>query len=590
MTAPRLDPKSIAGKSPVVEREAELVVVGAGPAGTAAAIAAARAGLQVLLIDENPVAGTMMGLDVPLHYGQRMSNEVHNKARMVEQLVAANPALEEVSALGVEVEIGVYVWGAFVNGPSVRSLPGPVLGLADETRSWLVGFDRLIVAAGARDLAIAFPGWELPGVMGAQAAHALLSRYGAFSGRRMVVLGSGALGLATALLAIERGVEIAAIIEVTPEPQGPAALVAALRARGVPLLTAHAIKAATGGTDGVETVTVIGLGSDLSPLPGSERILACDTVCLAIGAVPNVELMAVLGCQLVARGERGGYVPVLDAEMRTSLSAVFAAGDCAGLSDGKMLDEALAREEGRIAGLAAAASLGGYPPALEGRAIELGGADLAPSCPDLIRASTPFLAAREDVDGRVKPGHDDHESRSEDKRDRSAQAEEAARDVHPYQTAWLRALIGAGGWDVHACQCEEVSRREIVEIQPPRYLNWGASQMHARGLGALLEDGPVSQDQVKRLTRAGMGLCQGRRCREQIALLLALEGKLPVGQVPLASYRPPLRPLPLAALRPDDEPQAMREEWDVWFGIPSQWTPFWEIDAADENAGPVSGK
>jgi thioredoxin reductase len=541
MTAPRLDPKSIAGKSPVVERNAELVIVGAGPAGTAAAIAAAKAGLQVLLIDENPVAGTMMGLDVPLHYGQRMGNEVHNKARMVEQLAAANPALEEVFALGVEVEIGVYVWGAFVNGPSVRSLPGPVLGLADETRSWLVGFNRLIVAAGARDLAIAFPGWELPGVMGAQAAHALLSRYGAFSGRRMAVLGSGALGLSIALLAIERGVEIAAIIEVSPEPQGAAALVAALRARGVPLLTAHAIKEATGGTDGVETITVVGLGSDLSPMAGSERMLACDTVCLAIGAVPNVELMAVLGCQLVACGERGGYVPVVDAEMRTSLPVVFAAGDCTGLWDDKILDEALAREEGRIAGLAAAVSLGKA-------------GDLGPSPRAVVKV----------------PG--------------------SARDVHPYQTAWLRALIGAGGWDVHTCQCEEVSRREIVEIQPPRYLNWGASQMRARGLGALLEDGLLSQDQVKRLTRAGMGLCQGRRCREQIALLLALEGKLPVGQVPLASYRPPLRPLPLAALRPDDEPRAMRDDWDVWFGIPSQWTPFWEIGAADEGAGPVSGK
>jgi hypothetical protein len=165
-----------------------------------------------------------------------------------------------------------------------------------------------------------------------------------------------------------------------------------------------------------------------------------------------------------------------------------------------------------------------------------------------------------------------------------------ARDVHPYQTAWLRALIGAGGWDVHACQCEDVSRREIVEIRPPRYLNWGASQLPARGLATLLEDGPVNQDQVKRLTRAGMGLCQGRRCREQIALLLALEGKLPIGRIPLASYRPPLRPLPLAALRPDDESQAMRDDWDVWFGIATQWTPFWEIGAAEEDAGPASGK
>src|SRR6266700_4017202 len=98
MSAPRLDAKSIAGKSPQVERRAEIVVLGAGPAGIAAAIAAAGAGAEVLLIDENPVAGTMMGLDVPLHYGQRMSNAVHNKPRMLEQIAAANPALEEVFA------------------------------------------------------------------------------------------------------------------------------------------------------------------------------------------------------------------------------------------------------------------------------------------------------------------------------------------------------------------------------------------------------------------------------------------------------------------------------------------------------------
>src|SRR5205085_5378397 len=172
MNATGLDAKSIAGKSPPVERHAEIVVVGAGPAGVAAALAAAEAGAKVLLIDENPVAGPMMGLDVPLHYGQRMSGAVHNKPRMLEQLVASNPDLAEAFENGVEVELGVTVWGGFVNGRGVRSLPGPVLGLADETRSWLIGFDRLIVASGARDLALAFPGWEKPGVMGAVAAHA----------------------------------------------------------------------------------------------------------------------------------------------------------------------------------------------------------------------------------------------------------------------------------------------------------------------------------------------------------------------------------------------------------------------------------
>ncbi len=539
MSSARLDAKSIAGKSPSVERHVEIVVVGAGPAGIAAAIAAAGAGAEVLLIDENPVAGTMMGLDVPLHYGQRMSNAVHNKPRMLEQLVATNPELGEAFERGVEVELGIHVWGAFVNGSSVRSLPGPVLGLADDTRSWLVGFDRLIVAAGARDLAIAFPGWERPGVMGAAAAYALLARYDAFAGRRMAVLGSGALGLATALLALDRGIEVAAIVEVADAPQGSAALVERLRGRGVPVLTGHAIAAATGGVDGVAAITVVALEDGVTARPGSERKIECDTLCLAVGAVPNVELMAALGCKLVASGERGGYVPVLDGEMRSSLPEIFAAGDCAGIGEDKILDADLARAEGRIAGHAAAASLG--------------------------KSVTPAA---------ITPP--------------SARVAAPSPDAYLYQTAWLRALIGAGGWDVHACQCEEVSRREIVEVQPPRYLNWGSSQMRARGLGDLAADGPPNQDQVKRLTRAGMGLCQGRRCREQIALLLAMAADCPVGEIPLASYRPPLRPLPLAILRPLDEPAAMRQDWETWFGIASQWTPFWEIDA--EGGGEMSGK
>ncbi len=535
MAVRRLDAMSIAGKELPVERKVEIVVVGAGPAGCEAAIAAARAGAQVLLIDENPVAGTMMALDVPLHYGQRMINAVHNKARMLEQLVETNRDLAEAFELGVEVALGVDVWGAFVNGESVRSLPSPVLGLADETRSWLVGFDRLIVTAGARDLAIAFPGWEKPGVMGAQAAHALLARYAAFGGRRMVILGSGALALATALLARDRAVDVAAIIEVAAEPQAPAALIAQVAGQGVPIVTGHAIKEANGGVDGIQSVTVIGLDGDLAALPGSERVIECDTVCLAIGVVPNVELLAVLGCGLAARGEYGGYIPVLDGEQRTSLPTVFAAGDCTGTFDGKLLDEAIARQEGRIAGRAAAASLG-------------------KSAASAATVTATAVAA-------------------------------PAQDAQLYQAAWLRALINVGGWDVHACQCEEVSRREIVDVQPPRYLDWGSSQMRARGLDGLIADGPPNQDQVKRLTRAGMGLCQGRRCREQVALLLAMAAKCKVSEIPLASYRPPLRPLPLAVLRPVDEPAAMRRDWDVWFGISTQWTPFWEIDRAAKDAG-----
>ena len=100
-------------------------------------------------------------------------------------------------------------------------------------------------------------------------------------------------------------------------------------------------------------------------------------------------------------------------------------------------------------------------------------------------------------------------------------------------------------------------------------------------------DGPINQDQIKRLTRAGMGACQGRRCREQVQILLAMQGNQPTGSVPMPSYRAPLRPLPLNVLSAHDETTEMRDNWVVWFGIPSQWLPQWEpvpdvIDPRDD--------
>ncbi len=174
------DPTSVAGKAPIAAAHVPLIVVGAGAAGLAAALAAAKAGVVTMLVDEHPVASALMGLDVPYHFGQRMNAAVQNKARMVERLVETNPQLAEAFERGIDVQLGVYVAGAFVNGPTARTLPKPMIMLADDERSWMVSFDRLIVAAGARDLGLAFAGWEKPGVMGAQAALTLLQRYRAF--------------------------------------------------------------------------------------------------------------------------------------------------------------------------------------------------------------------------------------------------------------------------------------------------------------------------------------------------------------------------------------------------------------------------
>jgi len=524
-----IDPRSVADKPPRVERHVPVVVVGAGAAGVAAAIAAARSGTQVLLVDENPVDNDMMAMDVPLYFGQRMQPSVRNRALMMERVVEANPALAEAHEAGVDVQLGTCVWGAFVNGPTVRELPGPLLGLADDRRSWLVGYDRLVVAAGARDVAMGFPGWERAGAMGASGACSLLTRYRALAADRMVIVGSGSLGLATAALALQHRVEIAGVVEVGDVVRGEPAVAAALTARGVPIYTSHTIREARGKVGEVESVVVVQVDGELKPVAGSEREIKCDTICLALGLVPNVELLSLVGARLEFVSPLGGWVPQLNELMQTTVPTVFAAGDCAGIHDGMLADPDIARAQGRAAGIAAAESLRAEPP------IPL-----------------------------------PHRGRG--------QGEGA--NLHAYWQTWLRSLVHAGGLEVNICQCEEVTRRELIEVKPPRYLKWESPQMAARSLDTMRRDGPVNQDQIKRLTRAGMGPCQSRRCREQVSLLLAQAAGTSVDKIPLPSFRPPLRPLPLNVLWPADEPPAMREHWVSWFGIPTQFSPHWEAGMA----------
>lgn len=458
---------AINGTRSAPEAHYELVVVGAGPSGVAAAIDAAKAGTKVLLVDENPVSGALMGNDVPLYFGGRMTAATQNSERMLEAIFMSMPELETAMEAGVELLLGTTAWGVYRNGPGVASLPEQVVGLADNERSWLVGFDHITLATGARDLSFAFPGWNQPGVMGAAALQMLLTRYDAFAGRRILILGSHDLAIETALLAHSRGVEVAGLVEVRGEPQASPALQAKLAETDIALHCGTTITSAKGGIDGVESAM----------LSNGEEVV-CDTICVAIGLVPSIELVDAMHGGRTLDPNRGGYIPAGEA-------TVSAVGDCAGL------------------------------------------------------AATEF-------------------------------------DHIAYRMEWMQALTAISTDDTIICQCEEVTRADLIGVQPPNYLA-RPGPMCARSLETLLQDGPANPDQIKRLTRAGMGVCQGRRCRDQVAMLLALEAGKPFGTIPLATHRAPVRPLPMKIMADWNEPEAMLAAWDVWFGIPTQWVPVEDI-------------
>lgn len=497
-----------------------LVVVGAGVAGTAAAIEAARVGVQVTLVDENPISMSMMSLDVPQFFGKRISDTLSDKELMLQRVTAANPALIEAEAAGVDVQLGTCVWGAFRNTENSRKLDGPQLGLADDQQSWVVKYDRLIVAAGSRDLNFSFAGSNLAGAMGANGAHSLISRYQTSTSRRMVILGSGNLGLNTARMALKDGIEVVAIVDVCSSVRGSESLMKELQQDGVDLYTSHTVKEAVGGGDCIESVVLVEVTEGNEPVNGSEKTIAADTVCLAIGLVPNIELLSLLDCNITFKSELGGYVPDHDESMRTSVENVFVAGDVAGFHDGMVVNESVARNQGRLAGIAAAESLG----AIDGAQARARRAEIQAEA----------VAAR-------------------------------PAEVHSVWNEWLQSLVNVGGADILACECEEVTRAELIDLQPPRYLEWRSDQMSSRSLQTQLKDGPVDPDHVRRLTRVGMGQCQGRRCREQASLLLAAESGSDIARVPFMSYRPPVRPLPLSVMWPHDESEEMRENWVKWF-------------------------
>ena len=481
-----------------------VVVIGAGLAGCCAALEAAKRDFNVTLIDEHPQAPSSMSLDAPYFYGARLPATLSDAGAVADRVLGANALLLDCLDAGVEVLTNTCVWANLMPGPNLLYTDEKRLGLADGERSWFLPYDDLIIATGARDLVLSFPGWQLPGVLGAQAAGALLTRYQALGGTKAVVLGSGNVGLRLARQLLDAGIEVAAVVEVAASVRGDPALQAGLVAAGVAFHTSSVIDSAIGEQQ-VRAVRVCALDQQGLPVPGSEECIDCDTVCIAIGVVPNLELAAQSGCKATYDAARGGWVPETDDCGRSSLEHICVVGEAAGVCDKGVLDSVQHLERARRAAVAI-----GTPQGAEWK-------------PTTASAAAPLAA-------------------------------DAPNE-------WLRALLAQGGLSVVLCQCEEVTRGEYIALEAPRYLQ----PSERRRAGPIDASNRASQDFVKRMTRCGMGHCQGRRCRDHAALLLAHANGQPVGSIVPGSFRAPVRPLPLSAIAGPDESEAVSRTWPIWF-------------------------
>ncbi|MGE8185819.1 FAD-dependent oxidoreductase [Pseudomonas sp. NPDC086278] len=514
------DPASVAGKAPPISDETDILIVGAGPAGLAAALSAAGRGLRVTLVDENPVPLDTMGEDVPLHFGGRMGAAVSNRNSVLQSLLDARPEIADALEAGVDVRLGTAVWGLFPQQRTTAWIEGPVAGLADDENASLLRFKQVIVAAGRRDMGLAFDGWDRPGVMGVSAAHRLATVYEALDCKRAVLVGSDTQALVSAHALIGKGVQIAAIIEQASSISGDPALLELLVEQGAQILTGHVVREAVGDAFGVKRISAVAVDSAGRPVSGSSQAIECDTVLLGVAAIPAIELVEAAGCRTSFQADRGGHVTDTDAAQRTSLPFILVAGDCAGVWASKSLDENIARREGRIAAHTALTALG----------VEIAQEEIAP-LPD-----------------------------------------QPAGDVAANRAAWVLASTVYAQNEPFVCQCEEVTASEILDQQPPRYLEWTPTDA---ALQSTMINASPNPDVTKRLTRACMGPCQGRRCREQVATLLGIGAGVSVADIALASFRPPVRPLSLHQVGQVEETPNLQGHWDAWFDMPSQWTPFW---------------
>lgn len=335
-------------------RRVEVAVVGGGVAGLSAAIEAARAGSQVLLIDENERPGGQLFKQIHKFFGSEAHWAGVRGFHIGEELLA------QAEKAGVETLLSTVVYGIFLEDGDKK------IGLIRQERAELLQAQIIILATGASENALAFPGWTLPGVMGAGAAQTLINLHRVLPGRRVLMVGAGNVGLIVAYQLLQAGAEVVAIVEAMPKIGGYGVHASKIRRAGVPILTGHTILRAE-GKESVERAVVAAVDENWQPIPGTEKTFEVDTICLAVGLSPLAELAWMAGCRFTYLAELGGFVPLHNEDMESTLPGVYVAGDLAGIEEAS-----IAMEEGRLAGIAAAQALGHLPPEeAEGRKVQV---------------------------------------------------------------------------------------------------------------------------------------------------------------------------------------------------------------------------
>lgn len=318
-----------------------LLIIGGGPAGLAAAAEATKAGVEVLLLDEAMGPGGQLIKQTHKFFGSEKQYASVRGIHITEKL------LEEIHQENFTLKSSTTAVSYFEDG---------VIGIVENENEFSkVEADSVLIATGASEKVIPFPGGDLPGVYGAGGVQTLMNTFGVKPGHKVLMVGAGNIGLIVTYQLIQAGVEVVAIIEALNRVGGYDVHAKKVQRLGVPILLRHSIKEAR-GKDKVESVVIGELDDNWQFKSGTEREILLDTVCLAVGLSPSSELMWQADCEIEYIPELGGFVAVHDEDMKTTNPRIYIAGDCAGISEASS-----AMVEGRIAGLNISRDLGHEP-------------------------------------------------------------------------------------------------------------------------------------------------------------------------------------------------------------------------------------
>ncbi len=253
-------------------KDVSVLILGGGPAGLSAAIELGRRGVRVLLVDDKDRLGGKLVLQTHRFFGS--IDAVYAGTRGID--IAARLAEQVREQPTVEVWLDSTALAVFSDG---------VVGVLRKERYVLVKPRALLVATGAREKSLVFKGNTLPGVYGAGAFQTLVNRDLVRAAERLFIVGGGNVGLIAGYHALQAGIDVVGLVEALPECGGYKVHRDKLARMGVPIYTSHTILSAN-GREGVESVTIAAIDKSFRPVPGTEVSFACDTVLIAVGLDP----------------------------------------------------------------------------------------------------------------------------------------------------------------------------------------------------------------------------------------------------------------------------------------------------------------